>query len=406
MRLACRLINGDGIGFEYAIVELTPDYAAQLLRLIDEAEKLTKTHKTFCGIEFLDYGAEYGASLGGLETDLPEFGEGRKWIEIPDGFEWPKDSQQSIASLTVVVTKNTIVWRALGAHDYCGPCYETDEMTVEKLRQLFPQQKEQAMEGPESETHRYILYDHDTGDLATATVYDDYEEAVEDAAQIDDVIVLALTFEQQATTCKSHQSATMLSKHPEEAHEEQAATGKCLLCIPVNYDRDATDPEALACAFDHLLETAMSTPGILDEYNNPIIGPIYLGPDIGAADCECQNPGYFHSGVPGIMARVDNGRLAEGAKVERCDSCRRYPSDKAAFDKLVELGMANAPAQQTAAEQYVQNGGGFCPNCRSDQIEGDSVDFDGAHCTQRMRCLECHADWLDVYALSNIHVQD
>ncbi len=324
MRLACRLINGDGIGFEYAIVELTPDYVSHLLRLVDETENLTKTHETFCGIGFLDYEAEFGSSLGGLETDLPEFGEGRKWIEIPDDFEWPKDSQQSIASLTVVVTKDIIVCRALGSHDYCGPCYETDEMTVEKLRRLFPRQ---------------------------------------------------------------------------ESHEDQSvATGKCVLCIPVEFDRDATDPEALACAFDRLLETAMSTPGILDEYGNPTIGLIYLGPDNEAAKCECQDPGYFHSGVPGILARVDNGRLVEGAKVERCDSCRRYPSDKAAFDKLVELGMA---ASQTA-KQYVQDGGGFCPNCHSDQVEGNTIDFDGPHCTQSMRCLECHADWLDVYTLSNI----
>ncbi len=405
MRLACRLINGDGIGFEYAIVELTPDYVAQLLRLVDEAEKLTKTHETFCGIEFVDYEVEFGSSLGGLETDLPEFGEGRKWIEIPADFEWPKDSQQSIASLTVVVTKDTIVWRTLGAHDYCGPCYETDEMTVEKLRRLFPQQEAQAVEEPESETHRYILYDHDTGDLATTTVYSDHEEAVEDASQLDDVIVLALTFEQD-TLCKCQQPSARLAKYPEESQEEPE-NGKCVLCIPVEFDRGATDPEALACAFDRLLETAMSTPGILDEYNNPTIGPVYLEPDNKSTVCECQEPGYFHSGVPGIMARVENGRLAEGSKVERCDSCRHYPSDKAAFDKLVELGMTNVFAPEpTATEQYVQDGGGFCPNCRSDQIEGDSVDFDGAHCTQHMRCLECHAEWLDVYQLSSIQIQD
>jgi hypothetical protein len=56
--------------------------------------------------------------------------------------------------------------------------------------------------------------------------------------------------------------------------------------------------------------------------------------------CECELPGYFHSGVPGIIAHVENGRLAAGAAVERCDLCRRYESDEAALAKLRELGIA------------------------------------------------------------------
>jgi hypothetical protein len=56
--------------------------------------------------------------------------------------------------------------------------------------------------------------------------------------------------------------------------------------------------------------------------------------------CDCEFPGYFYSGVPGVIARVENGRLAEGASVERCDLCRRYPSDAAAREWLRELGIA------------------------------------------------------------------
>jgi len=54
--------------------------------------------------------------------------------------------------------------------------------------------------------------------------------------------------------------------------------------------------------------------------------------------CECEEPGYFCSGVPGILARVENGKLVPGTEVERCDLCRRYPSDEAALEKLRELG--------------------------------------------------------------------
>ena len=59
-----------------------------------------------------------------------------------------------------------------------------------------------------------------------------------------------------------------------------------------------------------------------------------------AEPCECERLGYFCSGVPGILARVENGRLAPGAKVECCDVCCRYPSDEAALAKLRELGIA------------------------------------------------------------------
>ena len=56
--------------------------------------------------------------------------------------------------------------------------------------------------------------------------------------------------------------------------------------------------------------------------------------------CDCEKPGYFCSGVPGILAHVENGQLVADSKVERCDQCQRYPSDQAAHDKLVELGIA------------------------------------------------------------------
>ena len=54
--------------------------------------------------------------------------------------------------------------------------------------------------------------------------------------------------------------------------------------------------------------------------------------------CECELPGHFCSGLPGILAHLENGQLAADAKVERCDLCQRYASDEAALEKLRELG--------------------------------------------------------------------
>lgn len=55
--------------------------------------------------------------------------------------------------------------------------------------------------------------------------------------------------------------------------------------------------------------------------------------------CECERPGYFCCGVPGVVAHLEGGHLAEGAVVERCDQCQRYPDDDAARQRLDELGL-------------------------------------------------------------------
>lgn len=55
--------------------------------------------------------------------------------------------------------------------------------------------------------------------------------------------------------------------------------------------------------------------------------------------CDCELPGMFCSGVPGILARVENGRVVPDTEVERCDTCRRYASDDLAREKLRELGL-------------------------------------------------------------------
>ena len=56
--------------------------------------------------------------------------------------------------------------------------------------------------------------------------------------------------------------------------------------------------------------------------------------------CDCELPGMFRSGVPGILAHREQGRLALNSKVERCDLCRRFASDDAARERLIALDLA------------------------------------------------------------------
>ena len=62
--------------------------------------------------------------------------------------------------------------------------------------------------------------------------------------------------------------------------------------------------------------------------------------------CDCEAPGFFCAGGPGILAHLQEGRVAPGALVERCDMCRRFASDEEAIARLRELGIAGAIPQE------------------------------------------------------------
>ena len=57
---------------------------------------------------------------------------------------------------------------------------------------------------------------------------------------------------------------------------EEESPGTATLELEVRFEPQVTDAESLASAFDQLLETAMSTPGILDEYGSVIPGDFYV----------------------------------------------------------------------------------------------------------------------------------
>ena len=51
---------------------------------------------------------------------------------------------------------------------------------------------------------------------------------------------------------------------------------KTTLTVEIEYAPALTDPEGLASAMDRLLETALSTPGILEDYGTPTIGEFFV----------------------------------------------------------------------------------------------------------------------------------
>jgi len=64
---------------------------------------------------------------------------------------------------------------------------------------------------------------------------------------------------------------------PEGAVADEAARRrKTRLIVEIAYDPSMTDPEGLPVAMDRLLETALSIPGVLDDYGNPKIGEFFV----------------------------------------------------------------------------------------------------------------------------------
>ena len=46
--------------------------------------------------------------------------------------------------------------------------------------------------------------------------------------------------------------------------------------LDIEYDPELTDPEGLASAMDRLMETVLSTPGIMDEYGQLRVGEFFV----------------------------------------------------------------------------------------------------------------------------------
>ena len=52
---------------------------------------------------------------------------------------------------------------------------------------------------------------------------------------------------------------------------------------------------------------------------------------------------------------------------------------------------------------YVKNGGGYCPFCESDNISFHEITPDDGICTQFVSCDDCGKDWDDIFKLVNIY---
>jgi hypothetical protein len=66
----------------------------------------------------------------------------------------------------------------------------------------------------------------------------------------------------------------------------------------------------------------------------------YVITHLNGSPCQCCRSDYLSAPIPGIRARIEGGRVAEHAKVERCDKCECFRSDAAA-EVALNLYMAH-----------------------------------------------------------------
>jgi hypothetical protein len=199
---------------------------------------------------------------------------------------------------------------------------------------------------------RWVLYDFDAQQLLTTKVYASYAEAAADGAAVHDVLVLPLTIAETAAADESEDNRPFTVYHRRYC-EHCGADLTAKDAVSVQFVRDG---EA-----EFALKSYVRQDGLLEDVAGNIAHGLHccslcrtcgaMLAELGGGDavaetapdddcCDCERPGYFYSGVPGILARMENGKLAPGAAVQRCDLCQRYSSDDAALARLRDLGYA------------------------------------------------------------------
>ena len=93
---------------------------------------------------------------------------------------------------------------------------------------------------------------------------------------------------------------------------------KTTLTIDVDYDARRTDPEGLASAMDRLLETILSTPGIMAEYGDPQMGEFFVaatGDSRRASRHQAQPPSYILQ-IDGPLLRQQREALLDALHIK------------------------------------------------------------------------------------------
>lgn len=129
MKLVCQCSGTMGMDdYAYAVIYLSDPVIDWLLKKMDLAKQIKQNESSFYGLEFFDYQASYYSTL-----ELPEDLDGEEFLKLDDTFE-PGRSERPIATPTVVVTDDTVIWH--GSPKHSSGHFETATLTKEFLQTL------------------------------------------------------------------------------------------------------------------------------------------------------------------------------------------------------------------------------------------------------------------------------
>ena len=96
-----------------------------------------------------------------------------------------------------------------------------------------------------------------------------------------------------------------------------------------------------------------------------------------------------------VHLKPDTGAIKNICEYQSlCQHVKEY------FDTAEPFVPEKPPMTQRKYNECV---GTKCPNCESDQIEGDSIDVDGAVARQEMSCINCSSTWTDSWTRSGYY---
>ena len=125
-------------------------------------------------------------------------------------------------------------------------------------------------------------------------------------------------------------------------------TKKTTLTVEVEYNPRKTDPEGLACAMDRLMETVLSTPGIMDEYGQPTVREFFVAKEVANETAAPTAPKVVLNLSGGVLQDVFGSDPAIAVALVDWDVEGCSPSD----NNIVELPDVRGGTQLASVVEY------------------------------------------------------
>jgi transposase-like protein len=124
--------------------------------------------------------------------------------------------------------------------------------------------------------------------------------------------------------------------------------------------------------------------------------------------CECGSTEFYTHNDEEITVYYDgDGEELDAGEIADIQQTHNWPYRCAGCEKeYSQLPPADAETEwiKQKERQYLKNST-QCPICESGNMEGGSIDVNGTSAMQSILCLDCDAEWTDIYYLKAIEIE-